>query len=216
MNFKGVIFDLDGTLVNSIEDLADSMNKVLERNNFPVHETQAYKYFVGNGLKNLVKAALPESHRNVTDIDHCFALMVDTYSNNCFNETTVYEGIPDLLDALVLRDLKLAVFSNKADDLTKKIVQALLPHWNFEAVIGFSTEALKKPNPQIPGQISNTMGLDAENVLYIGDSGVDMQTANNAGMHAVGALWGFRTKDELAVNGAKYFLNKPMDLLNIL
>lgn len=216
MNFKGVIFDLDGTLVNSIEDLADSMNKVLERNNFPVHETQTYKYFVGNGLRNLVKVALPESHRDAADIDHCFELMVETYSNNCFNKTTVYEGIPELLDALVVRDLKLAVYSNKADELTKKIVEALLPNWNFEAVIGFSTEVLKKPNPQIPRQISITIGLDTENVLYVGDSGVDMQTANNAGMYAVGALWGFRTKDELAVNGAKYFLNKPMDLLNIL
>jgi len=216
MNFKGVIFDLDGTLVNSIEDLADSMNSVLQQKDFPVHEIQAYKYFVGNGLRNLVKAALPETHHNETTINSCFDRMVETYSNNCFNKTAVYQGIPDLLDALVLRDLKLAVFSNKADELTKKIVQALLPNWNFEAIIGFTTETLKKPNPQVPKQISYTMGIRAENVLYVGDSGVDMQTANNAGMYAVGALWGFRTKEELAVNGAKYFLNRPLDLLQIL
>ncbi len=216
MHFKAVIFDLDGTLVNSIEDLADSMNRVLRQNNLPVHNIEAYKFFVGNGIRNLVKAALPEKHHEEVDINRFMAYMMETYSDNCIKKTTVYKGIPDLLDALVLRDMKAAVFSNKPDELTKKVVKALLPYNHFESVIGFTHDSLKKPNPTIPLRICNTFGLLPKNVIFVGDSGVDMQTADKAGMFAVGALWGFRTKEELALNGAKYFLNQPSDLLNII
>lgn len=215
MNFKAVIFDLDGTLVNSIEDLADSMNEVLRQNNLPVHNIEAYKYFVGNGLRNLVKAALPESHQEEDVIKNAMAEMMETYSHNCIKKTTVYEGVPDLLDGLVLRDIKAAVFSNKPDELTKKVVKALFPSYHFEAVIGFTHDSLKKPNPLVPLQFCDTFGLLPKKVLYVGDSGVDMQTANNAGMFAVGVLWGFRTKEELAVNGAKYYLSHPLDLLKL-
>jgi len=215
MNFKAVIFDLDGTLVNSIEDLADSMNKVLSQNNLPVHKMDAYKYFVGNGLRNLVKAALPESRQEEDVIKNAMAEMMEIYNDNCLNKTTIYKDIPDLLDALVLRDIKAAVFSNKPDELTKKVVKALFPGYHFEEVIGFTHDSLKKPNPAVPLHICDTFGLHPKNVLYVGDSGVDMQTANNAGMFAVGALWGFRTKEELALNGAKYFLNHPLDLFKL-
>jgi phosphoglycolate phosphatase len=215
MNFKAVIFDLDGTLVNSIEDLADSMNRVLSQNNLPVHNMEAYKYFVGNGLRNLVKAALPESRQEEAFIKNAMAEMMETYSHNCIKKTTVYEGVPDLLDGLVLRDMKAAVFSNKPDELTKKVVKALFPGYHFEEVIGFTHDSLKKPNPAVSLHICDTFGLPPKNVLYVGDSGVDMQTANSAGMIAVGALWGFRTKEELALNGARYFLNHPLDLLKL-
>lgn len=215
MNFKAVIFDLDGTLVNSIEDLADSMNEVLRQNDLPVHNMEAYKYFVGNGLRNLVKAALPESHQEEAFIKNAMAEMMEIYSDNCLNKTTFYKDIPNLLDSLVLRDIKAAVFSNKPDELTKKVVKALFPDHHFEAVIGFTDESLKKPNPVVALSICDALGLPPKNVLYVGDSGVDMQTANNAGMIAVGALWGFRTKEELALNGARYFLNHPLNLLKL-
>jgi len=213
--FEGLIFDLDGTLINSFEDIADAMNSVLQQHNFPIHETQAYKHFVGNGLRNLVRSTLPENHDEEL-VNKCLDSMIDLYRNNCLNKTKLYDGISDLLDELVSRKLKLTIFSNKADELTKKIVLALLPNWNFEAVIGLTTEAHKKPNPLVALQISDKLGIRPENMIYVGDSGVDMQTANNAGMYAVGALWGFRTKDELTLNGAKYFLNYPMDLIKIL
>ncbi len=112
--------------------------------------------------------------------------------------------------------MKLAVFSNKADEFTRKIVLTLLPEWYFDAISGLSIEAYKKPNPFVALQISEQFGLKPEEILYLGDSGVDMQTANNAGMYAVGALWGFRTKEELTSNGAKYLLNNPLDLIKIL
>jgi phosphoglycolate phosphatase len=216
MNFKGVIFDLDGTLVDSLEDLADSMNTILQKFNFPTHAVPAYKHFIGNGIRNLVYKTLPEANRNEATISECYNLMIAVYRNNSVNKTKTYDGISELLDDLVSRNMKLAVFSNKADEFTKQIVQALLPGWNFETVVGLSTEAHKKPNPYVALQISKIFGISPEEIIYVGDSGTDMQTANNAGMYAVGALWGFRTKEELLANGAKQVINNPLDLLAVL
>jgi phosphoglycolate phosphatase len=213
--FKGVIFDLDGTLVNSLEDIADSMNTVLLKFNFPVHDVQTYKQFVGHGIRNLIIKALPEAERNEASIEKCQNLMLDTYRTNCLNKTRPYDGITELLDTLTSRNLKLAVFSNKTDEFTKKVVQALLPKWRFEAVIGLSNEAHKKPNPSIALQISRMFDLNPDEIIYAGDSAVDMQTANNAGMYAVGVLWGFREKEELLSSGARYLLDHPLDLLKI-
>jgi phosphoglycolate phosphatase len=215
MNFKGVIFDLDGTLVNSLEDIADSMNKVLERLGYPQHNLQSYKYFVGNGLRNLVRRALPEGS-DEGFISSCFDLMMEEYRKNCINKTRPYAGIVELLDELSFRQIKLAIFSNKVHELTQIVVETLLPKWDFEVVLGASPEVPRKPNPMGALLISKKMGIDSERFIYLGDTNVDMETANRAGMYAVGALWGFRTKEELISNGAKYLLNHPLDLLNIL
>ncbi|MDR1742470.1 MAG: HAD family hydrolase [Dysgonamonadaceae bacterium] len=214
MNFKAAIFDLDGTLVNSLEDLADAMNSVLARQGFPVHPISAYRYFVGRGIRNLVYNALPESSRNEENIAECYRLMMGAYSLNYLVKTRPYDGIIDLIDELKRRGVKLGVLSNKADEFTKNIVQTLLPDC-FDEVLGFTTESLKKPNPAAALQISGSFGVDPEDVLYIGDSGVDMQTAQNAGMYGVGVLWGFRTEDELVSNGAKTILAHPLDLMKL-
>ncbi len=216
MKFKGVIFDLDGTLVNSLEDLADSMNIVLQNNNFPTHELQAYRYFIGNGLRNLVRKTLPEEHKDEATVTQCLSSMIETYRNNCINKTRPYQGIAELLNELASRNIKLSVFSNKADELTQKIVPSLLPNWKFEEIVGLTTEANKKPSPIGALQISKKLAIQPEEILYVGDSGVDMQTANNAGMYAVGALWGFRPKEELTSNGAQYLLTHPLDLIQLL
>ena len=216
MKFKGIIFDLDGTLVNSLEDIADSMNNVLQRYGFPSHELQAYKHFIGNGLKNLVREALPEASKDEKLIIRCFDSMMEEYRNNCINKTQPYDGIIELLNELVTREIKLAVFSNKVDDLTKKVVMTLLPNYNFEVVIGSSAEIPRKPNPLGAFLISQQLRISPEELIYVGDTDVDMKTANSAGMFAVGALWGFRTKEELASNGAKYLLNHPLELIQVL
>lgn len=216
MSFKGVIFDLDGTLVNSIEDLADSMNIVLNSHDFPTHELESYKYFVGKGIRNLISNALPKTHQDKSLIDSCFEMMLEVYRANCVNKTKIYKGIPELLDELTLRNIRMAVFSNKADEFTKRIVDSLLEKWNFESIIGFTTEELRKPNPEIAIRISKNFGISSSEILYVGDSGVDMQTANNAGMSAVGVTWGFRTEQELVETGAKFILHHPLDLLKIL
>jgi phosphoglycolate phosphatase len=216
MHFKGIIFDLDGTLIDSLDDIANSMNTVLQQHGFPTHEIQAYKYFIGNGLRNLVQKTLPANQQDEDMVTICFTKLVELYRTNCINKTKPYEGIADLLDALVSQNLKISVFSNKADELTKKIVETLLPDWDFEVVIGLSVEAHKKPNPYVALQISQKTGIPPGEIIYVGDSGTDMQTANNAGMFAVGALWGFRSKEELTSNGAKHLLNHPMDLIQLL
>jgi phosphoglycolate phosphatase len=216
MKYNGIIFDLDGTLVNSLEDIATSMNLVLEDNRFPTHDLQAYKHFIGNGIRTLVRRALPETEREEGLVDQYYNSMLELYHKNCLNTTKPYDGIPELLNELTSRGIKMAVLSNKADEITKTIVSDLLNKWHFEVITGLRAEEHKKPNPFVAISISKSFGILPEKIIYIGDTAIDMQTANNAGMYAVGVLWGFRSKEELVSNGAKFLLNHPLDLLNIL
>lgn len=215
MTYKAVVFDLDGTLVNSIEDLADAMNMVLEGNNYPTHNYAAYKYFVGSGIRSLVIKALPENHRDDTQITTCFDAMMAIYSKQCTNKTKPYDGILEVLNQLKARQLKLSVLSNKADALTKKVVLALFPGY-FEPVLGLKIEAHKKPNPVVALQICKALNVLPEETILVGDTAIDMQTANNANMLAVGVPWGFRDKKELIENDAKHILNHPLDLIAVL
>ncbi|MEP6932024.1 MAG: HAD family hydrolase, partial [Flavobacterium sp.] len=149
------------------------------------------------------------------EIETCFQNMVTEYRDNCTIKTKPYDGIVELLNELVSRDIKLAVFSNKSDELTKKIVAEKFPHY-FSDVTGLSVESLKKPNPFEAVLISQNWGLKPEEILFVGDSDIDMQTAINANMFAVGVTWGYRTEEELRSGGAKLILNTPMDLIQIL
>ena len=215
MKFKGVIFDLDGTLVNSLEDIANAMNKVLQDLNYPTHSYDDYQYFIGSGLRNLVGKSLPKNQNDETQIEHCYHLMVEVYRDNCTNQTKAYNGIAELLDELKSRNIKLSVFSNKADALTKEITKVLFPNV-FDPIVGLSFESLKKPNPSEALAISKSWGLQPEEMIFVGDSGIDMQTATNANMLAVGVSWGYRPKEELMENGAQHILNYPLDLIAIL
>ncbi|MBP7469860.1 MAG: HAD family hydrolase [Flavobacterium sp.] len=215
MKFKGIIFDLDGTLVNSLEDIADAMNKVLQSLDYPTHSYDDYQYFIGSGLRNLVSKALPETNNDENQIEKSLNSMIDVYRDNCTNQTKSYQGIVELLNELKSRKLKLGVFSNKADALTKEITKALFPDV-FDPIVGLSTESLKKPNPFEALEISKSWGLQPEEMIFVGDSGIDMQTATNANMHAVGVSWGYRPEKELMENGAQHILNHPLDLIPIL
>jgi phosphoglycolate phosphatase len=215
MKFKGIIFDLDGTLVNSLEDIADAMNVVLKDLDYPIHGYDDYQYFIGSGLRNLVSKSLPENHNDETQIERCYDLMVEVYRDNCTNQTKPYNGIVELLDELKSRNIKLSVFSNKADALTKEITAFLFPGY-FNPIVGLSIESLKKPNPFEALEISKSWDLKPEEMIFVGDSGIDMQTATNANMQAVGVLWGYRPEEELIENGAKHILNHPSDLIPIL
>ena len=215
MKFKGVIFDLDGTLVNSLQDIADSMNIVLKSYNYPTHSYEEHQSFIGSGIRSLVSKSLPLTHNDEKQIDSCFNSMIEVYRDNCTHKTKPYDGIIELLDNLNSRNIKLSVLSNKADEFTKKITHALFPNY-FDPIVGLTIEAHKKPNPFGAVKISKTLGIKPEEIIYIGDTGIDMQTANNANMFAVGVSWGFRPKEELASNGAKFILSNPMDLIQIL
>ncbi|MDR1155981.1 MAG: HAD family hydrolase [Bacteroidales bacterium] len=215
MNDRAVIFDLDGTLADTLEDIADNMNRVLAGKGFPTHEYDAYRFYVGNGLRNMVAECLPESARNDAMITACHDRMVAEYNRNYINKTRLYDGIPELLDALSSQRIKLALLSNKADLLTQKICGELLTKWKFEAVLGDNERFPRKPDPAAALFVSEQIGIAPANICYLGDSDVDMKTANAAGFYPVGAGWGFRPKEELAANGAKRIIDHPMDLLEM-
>lgn len=214
MKYKGIIFDLDGTLVNSLEDISDAMNSVLTGLNYPTHTYDDYQYFIGSGLRNLVSKALPATNNSENQIETCFQNMITEYRETCILKTKPYEGITELLDNLVSRNIKLAVFSNKADELTKKITEEIFPGY-FDASVGLSVESLKKPNPFEAVTISENWSLKTEEIIFVGDSDIDMQTAVNANMLAVGVSWGYRTEEELKASGAKLVINNPLELIQI-
>lgn len=213
MKYKAIIFDLDGTLINSLEDIADAMNKILIDNNYPTHIYESYNYFIGNGLHKLVSRALPEDKQN--EIDRCYEAMMTHYGENCIQKTKPYDGIQDLLEQLNSQNIPVSVLSNKSDALTKRITKAIFPEC-FEPIMGLTSEELKKPNPSTAIQISKELNCNPSEIIFVGDSGIDMQTATQAGMYAVGVSWGYRTKEELLSEGAKFILNEPSDLMKFL
>lgn len=216
MKYKAVIFDLDGTLLNTIDDLANSVNAVLERSGFPVHSTEEIKYFVGTGFYNLIRLALPEKNRDEDTVNKLVEMLREEYGRQWNRLTRPYDGIPELLDELTKRNIKKAVLSNKADNFTKIIIAQLLPKWHFEVVLGERPNAPKKPDPTVALEIADIMGISPDEVILLGDSSYDMQTAVSAGMFAAGALWGFREADELKSAGANALIEKPLDLLKLL
>jgi phosphoglycolate phosphatase len=213
MKFKAVIFDLDGTLLDSVEDLADSMNFVLRHFEFPEHDLNAYKFFVGNGMEVLVRKALPESHRDEKMVSQCFKTMKEEYSRRCVLKTRPYKGIPALLDGFAGRGLKMAILSNKPDAFTRKMVSFFFPCWHFDMALGARPDWPKKPDPQVALYVAERMGLPPRDFLYMGDTFIDMKTSTSAGMYPLGVLWGFRRTDELIAGGARMLLRAPEDLL---
>ncbi len=215
MNYKAVIFDLDGTLLDSLEDIAVSMNSVLIRSGFPPHPVASYRGFIGEGIGNLVKRVLPEGHRDDSTLQQHVSGMLEEYGRRWSENTRPYSGIPELLDALTHRKVRMAVLSNKMHDFTKKMVAALLAAWQFDYVVGAQAALPQKPDPAGALLIAGKSGIRAEEFLYLGDSHIDMKTARSAGMYPAGALWGFQTADELIAGGARVLLKKPLELLEL-
>jgi phosphoglycolate phosphatase len=216
MKHKAVVFDLDGTLLDTIEDLANSMNAVLFRSGFPMHSAEEYKYFIGNGLRNLVLKALPTEKRDDATIDSSLAAMNEEYSRRWDEKTCPYEGIPELLDELTQRNIRLSILSNKPHKFTKLAAAKFLSNWNFEVIFGERLSVPKKPDPSAAIEISAVLGIPPEEFLYLGDSGTDMKTARAAGMYAVGALWGFRGEEELITEGAVSVIRSPLEFIDLL
>ncbi len=216
MKFEAVLFDLDGTLLDSIEDLTDSMNIVLDGFGFPGHDAKACKHFVGDGVEMFALRALPENRRDEATVAQCAAEMRAEYRKRWSLKTRPYDGIPELLDDLTLRNLKLAVLSNKPEESTKEMVAELLAKWRFYPVAGARPLVPKKPDPTLAIEISQQLRVPADKFLYLGDTGTDMKTARGAGMFPVGALWGFRTAEELKDTGAKVLVEHPSEVLQFL
>ncbi len=211
-----MIFDLDGTLLNSLEDLADSMNQTLSVFGLPQHPVDAYRFFVGDGIENLVRRAAPRSANNPELMTNILRGMRDEYKKRWSNKTRPFDGVPELLDRLTDKKIKMAVYSNKPHEFTELCVTKLLTDWKFDLIIGVNQDNPRKPDPSVPLRIAEAFRIKPKDFLYLGDTSTDMQTALAAGMVPVGALWGFRSKEELLASGTKTVIEHPSQLMGLL
>jgi phosphoglycolate phosphatase len=214
--FWAIIFDLDGTLLDTLADIGDSVNLMLAEYGFPGHTMDDYRRFIGNGIHMLVMRALPNEGCSEELVTACVQRAREIYWENWNRKTRPYAGITALLDNLKTKGLPLAVLSNKPHDFTVRYVAAYFDKWDFKVVMGQSDQFPVKPDPASALEIARRMGMAPSSFLFVGDSVVDMQTANAAGMHAVGAAWGFRGPKELAENGCQTLVNRPLEILPLL
>jgi phosphoglycolate phosphatase len=214
--FSAVVFDLDGTLLDTLADLGDAVNRVLADHGFPAHPMDAYRYFVGDGSAVLMKRALPESARDSDMYRECLAAFMADYDRSWKVKTRLYDGISEMLDRLTAVGIDMAILSNKSHGFTVNCVRDLLSKWQFKAVFGLREDVPRKPDPAGALEISRLLGTEPDRMLYLGDTATDMQTAVSAGMFPAGALWGFRTGEELLKSGARALIQKPQELLHLI
>jgi phosphoglycolate phosphatase len=213
---KAVLFDLDGTLLDTIEDLTDSMNAALAELGMPPRTVEQCRHFVGDGARKYAERALPPAARDEQTVDRLVEAARRHYDRRWAEKTRPYEGIPELLGELARRRLALAVLSNKPDAVTRRMVRVMLPGAPFAEVRGATDGVPLKPDPAAAVAIAERLDTPPEQFLYVGDTGTDMQTAAAAGMRPVGVLWGFRDADELTGNGAETLISHPRELLEML
>ena len=216
MRYKAILFDLDGTLLDTLEDLATAANRALGTLGLPAHPTDAYRVFVGDGLRTLAERILPGEQRSAAQVDALVAAFEREYSRTWNERTAPYAGVPEMLDRLTAGGSRLSVLSNKPDAFTRLCVEQLLPHWTFAPLYGQRPGVPRKPDPAAALAIAVELGLDPAEVLYLGDTATDMHTARAAGMAAVGVLWGFRSADELHAAGARHLITHPGELAPLL
>ncbi len=209
--YRAVIFDLDGTLINSLEDLANSANAAMRACDLPQHDLESYKYRVGNGIRKLIERALPPDRQELTET--ALAIFKAVYAEHSLDNTVPYEGIQELLGKLHRRGIRLGICTNKHDEEAHHIAARLFAGHYFDSIIGDKEGLKRKPDPHKVLLMAERWHLRPEEIVYLGDSGVDMQTALNAGMLPVGVLWGFRGRQELLDNGAQLLLSHPAELM---
>lgn len=213
-NFKGIIFDLDGTLVNSLQDLGESVNKVLAEYGFPTHSLEAYKFFVGNGIAKLIERALPAEHLAMQAA--VLARFKEIYLMHQLDHTAPYSGIIELLHQLRNKGMLIGICTNKHEGAATEIIHKLFPDFQFDYIVGDRPDMPRKPNPLKVLNIAKAWNLAPAEIIYVGDSDVDMQTGVNAQMFTVGVLWGFRGAEELIRNGAQELVNYPAEIMHII
>jgi len=216
LNYRAIIFDLDGTLLDTLADIGEAVNSALAEVNLPGYPIDVFRQFIGDGLKMTVTRALPETRRSDPFIQDRFERTRAIYSERWNNKTRLYDGISELLGSLRNLDVKMAVLSNKPHDFTLKCVAHYLNPWEFEAVIGMGNAFPPKPDPAGALEIARRMGLPPGEVLFLGDSSTDMKTASAAGMFPVGAAWGFRGSAELVESGCRELVHHPLDLMKLI
>lgn len=213
---KLVIFDLDGTLLNTIADLAAATNYALQACGYPTHDTDAYRFFVGNGINKLFERALPEGTRSKENVLKIRSLFVPYYNEHNADLSRPYPGIENLLETLQKKGYMLAVASNKYHEATQKLIKQYFPRINFLAILGQRENIPAKPDPQVVYEIMEKAGVERNEVVYIGDSSVDMQTGANAGVTTIGVCWGFRPRTELEAYNPNLIAEQAEDILHFL
>lgn len=213
---KIVIFDLDGTLLNSVADLAQATNYALSLNGYPTHQEEAYRFFVGNGINKLFERALPEGAKTEENVQRIRETFIPYYNEHKSDLTRPYAGVVDLLESLQDKGLTLAIASNKYMAATVQLVSHFFPSIHFDVVLGQRDDVPVKPHPQIVHDILQHTGYSPADVLYVGDTAVDMHTAHNAGVDVVAVTWGFRPRAELEACNPTHIVDHPLQILSLI
>lgn len=211
---KAFIFDLDGTLLDSLTDIAGAVNDVLGRFGYPQHSMSDYQNMVGQGVEHLVRAAVPATAQE--RVNEVMAAYRERYRERMLLHTRPYAGIPELLDGLTARGFQLAVLSNKRDDFTVALVREVLAKWRFGDVRGERVGVPRKPDPTAALEIAQRVGVAPAECFFVGDTAIDMRTATAAGMTSIGVTWGFRPEKELRESGALHVVHSPEQMLALL
>lgn len=215
MKIEGIIFDLDGTLIHTIEDIAGAANKMFQRHGLPEHGLEYYLKWIGNGAVKFIERA----HGKPVSENQLMAYVAEfkeIYAGNLHDKSRVYDGIPELLDELVSRGIRISVLSNKPHKLTQKVCEFYLSSWPFDPVLGQREEVPRKPDPAAAIEIAERWGIAAENILFVGDSDNDILTAQAAGMPLAGVSWGYGRLVQNPVNGMGDLISRPSDILTVI
>ncbi len=215
MKFKAIIFDLDGTLLDTLKDLALSVNAVLERKGYPGHPVDAYRYFVGDGIDLLIERTFPAAAWSGNNLNLLVNEVKEEYSRRWNDHTVPFPGVPEMLDSLEQKVVPKAIFSNKPHEFALLTVEKLLTDWYFFDVIGIGPEMPRKPDPTGALQIAAKMKLNPAEIVYVGDTDTDMKTALAGGFYPAAVLWGFRPEEELKASGARFLAADPLDIINL-
>ena len=217
MKYRAAIFDMDGTLIDSLEDLADAVNEMLEHYGFPTHPLEPYRYYVGNGARKLIERTVPKDR--LTDknfVDEALKYYDACYQRRLTVKTKPYDGIIEMLQRLKALNIPRGVVTNKQDFAAQEIATKLFPSGMFDSVIGDREGLPRKPDPTKALKIASDFGVEPSEVAYFGDTSVDIQTAINAGFLAVGVTWGFRPRSELVDSGAQIIVDSPKEILDLI
>lgn len=215
-DIRAVVFDLDGTLLNTIQGIADSINTVLEKHSFPTHPVERYKSAIGNGFKALISDVLPDAR---IPLNRNGSILMEAYQEyqRCWKEKTyVYEGLSEVLDRINEQKIPMAILSNKPMQFVEGSLSVFLHKWSFTRVIGEKPGFPRKPDPAGLLAIAEAVSINTGKILMVGDSAVDIRTAKAAGAHSVGVTWGFKSRSELVDAGADMIIDKPFQLLELI
>lgn len=214
MKYQAVMFDMDGTLADTLGDIAAAANHAFTQMGQPTHTLERFRYLAGQGLQRLFTDALPEAeHARAPEYMQHFR---NYYAEHSMDTSTLYPGIADLLDAIIKREMKLVILTNKPDPAAHALTEKLMSQWDFDVVLGHREPYALKPDPASALAICDQLGVSPDQWLYVGDTNVDMHTAKNAGMFAVGVLWGFRDEDELRESGADVIVSNAQQIIDLL